>query len=255
MDRFFGKGFEPHEVCGMFTAGHLIMVVIFSVLAFLIIFFFRKMSVKRVGQCMLAISIFVTVVEIVKTTYRIVDGQPPSDWVPLYYCSLFIFASWLCNLKNRTLKTVGCSFITMGGACAAIIFTLYPSTSLNIYPLWHFESIYSYIYHLLMFTSGIIMVTSGFYKPKKEHAIHYFTFLAIAAIPSIILNLTVDNINCLFMNDAYELPVLSDIDAVAPWLYAIIAFIGQSILMFWGNLGIYIGGRNAIRWFKNRKNK
>ncbi len=255
MARFFGKEFSADEVCGMFTLGHFLMIGIFAILAFLIIFFFRKMSVKRVGHCMLAISIFITVVEIAKITYRVIDDQPAGDWIPLYYCSLFIFASWFCNLKNEWLRSVGCSFITMGGACAAIIFTLYPSTSLNIYPLWHFESIYSYIYHLLMFTSGVIMVTSGFYKPKREHALHYFVFLFLAAIPSIIINLTVENANCLFMNDAYELPVLSSIEAVAPWLYAIIAFLGQSVLMFWGNYGIYHGGKYIIEKIKSNNKK
>lgn len=241
MDSFFGKNFEADAVCGMFTPGHFFMVTIFIVLAAFIICIFRNISHRAFSFCMLGISILITSVEIMKIIYRSSHGQPPCDWIPLYYCSLFIFASWFCNFKNQTLRAVGCSFVTMGGILAALIFVAYPSTSINIYPLWHFESWWSYLYHLLMFTSGIIMMTSGYYRPKKEHAVHYFIFIVLATIPSVIINLLVENVNCLFLKDAYELPLLTQLCDFSPFLYGLSAFIGQAVLMFWGNFAIYNG--------------
>lgn len=247
MDNFFGKNFEADAVCGMFTPGHFMMVAIFIVLATLTIYFFRNIPQRAFSFCMLGISILITTVEIVKIIYRSGHGQPPCDWVPLYYCSLFIFASWFCNFKNPMLRAVGCSFVTMGGILAAIIFIVYPSTSINIYPLWHFESWWSYLYHLLMFTSGIIMMTSGYYRPKKEHAVHYFVFIVLATIPSVVINILVEDVNCLFLKDAYELPILTQICEFSPFLYGLIAFIGQAVLMFWGNFAIYNGILKLIK--------
>ena len=126
----------------------------------------------------------------------------------------------------------------MGGIIAAMTFCLYPSTSLAIYPIWYPESIHSYIYHIVLFCSGVTVLATGYYKPVAKDSLHYFIFMCLAAIPSVILNLTIGT-NCLFLADAYGLAFLPDIIAFSPVLYAVLAFLTQASAIFWVAFGVY----------------
>lgn len=222
----------------MFTPGHFFMIAFFIVASILILRVTVKLSHDKVRKLLLCEAIVFCSIEIIKISLRVYKGQPPTDWVPLYLCSLFLYATWFACSENRFLKTIGCSFISMGGIVGAITFCLYPSTSIAIYPIWHPESIHSYIYHIVMFCTGITIIATGYYKPRAKDSVNYLIFLSLAAVPSVILNLSVGT-NCLFLADAYGLAFLPDIIAFSPVLYGILAFLTQAVALFWFSYGVY----------------
>lgn len=238
MIKFFYDYFEPEQICGMYTPGHFLMIGFFIIASFLILRVTVRLSLEKVRKLNLWIAIIFTAIEIFKISLRIYKGHPPTDWVPLYFCSLYLYAVWFSLSKNEFVNKIGRTYIAMGGIVAAITFCLYPSTSLAIYPIWHPESIHSYIYHIVLFCSGVTVLTTGYYRPKAKDSIHYLIFMCIVAIPSVILNSTIGT-NCLFLADAYGLAFLPDIIAFSPVLYGILAFLMQASGVFWVDFAVY----------------
>ncbi|MBQ8162915.1 MAG: YwaF family protein [Clostridia bacterium] len=236
--KFFYDNFDSSQICGILSLGHIFTVILFAALSVLSIYFLKRLNGKQSKRFMLIVAISVTFMEIVKISLRIAKNQACDSWVPLYYCSLFIFAMWFTLAKNPKIQTIGYSYIGMGAILAAPLNILYPSTSLAIFPIWHPASVHSFLYHLIMFVTGIFILIKKIYIPKKEHSIVYFVFIFIACIPSVILNETVGT-NCMFLANAFGLPILGTLQSSQPIIYMLLVFIAQSIIIFWASFGAY----------------
>ena len=113
----FSVFFAPQGVfapCGMFTAPHLVataIAIIFSITAFLILKNrFNELRFRFLCRCF---AIIVTALEITKIVHSFTNGYTNLDaWVPISYCSLFIYSLWMAGFGNGTLKDAGESFIT-----------------------------------------------------------------------------------------------------------------------------------------------
>ncbi len=230
--------FENKGACGLFNIEHLISIICFIALLLFFLFLSRKMTDKGFKICHIVVAIAVTVAEIIKVTLKVSAGRGPDDWLPLYYCSLFIFAIWLSLLKNKTLSAVGYSYITMGGILAGTLFTLYPSTSLGMYPFFHPSCFHSFFYHLTMVYFGILLIWKKKYQPNPKHFIHYLSFILIACVPSYFFNEWLGS-NCMFLHNAFGLPILNDVLQFSHPLYMIVIIIAQTFGIYWVSYGIY----------------
>ncbi len=229
--KFFYDHFAPEDVAGLFNLTHLLYVIVFFALLSLALYRSRGMTDKVFRRLYLAVAVGVTVGEGVKIALRIFKNQWIDSWIPLYFCSLFLFAVWLPYSRHRPLKRAGYAYMTMGGIPAAICFTLYPSTSLALFPLFHPSTIYSGVFHFAMLYLGIMLLLRGEYRPEWRDGGPYFLFILFFAIPSVILN-RVYGTNCLFLRHAFKLPFLEPIIALSPYLYMALAFLAQSVLIF-----------------------
>ena len=248
---FFNDDFLPEDVAGLFSPAHFAYLIAFAVGMAILIKLSLGEDEKRERKIRLSIAIAVTVMEIVKIALRVYKGQHISSWIPLYYCSLFIFAVWLSLIPFESVARVGKSYIAMGGAMAALIFTIAPTTSIAIFPALHIATIHSFIYHFLMFYSGIMLFVRAGYQPRLSDGIGYFLFISLATVPSLIINERF-GANCMFLNDAFGLPFLSAIRESSHLMYMIIVFLAQSVLMFFGNFAFY---KLATRLKEKIKNK
>ena len=168
--QFFYDNFTSEDVAGMFTFWHLLYLIVFAGLVLLGLWLCKSLQDKKIQKIITWSAIIVTIVEVIKITLRIAKGGGTDTWIPLYYCSLFIYAIWMTRSKKEWLSRMGYAYITMGGILAAILFTHYPSTSLAIYPALHPASIHSLLYHSLMAFVGILVLWKKQYEPKKKDA-------------------------------------------------------------------------------------
>lgn len=236
--KFFYDNYTNEQICGMFTPLHIMTVLVFFISLGVALYFSKKISEQQVKKLHFIIAVVVSVLEILKITLRICKGQWYDDWVPLYFCSLFIFAIWISLSKNEKLNKIGYSYITMGGILASLFFTFYPSTSLALFPIWHPASIHSFVYHWIMFYTGMLFLMKKQYTPTVKDALKYFIFILIACVPSYFLNETLGT-NCMFLRDAFKLPILDTILQKSKVLYMIIVIIGQSVVVYWLSYGVY----------------
>ena len=236
--KMFYDNFTKDQICGIFTTGHFVAIIVFIVLAVLVIVLSKKLTVEKTKKLLLAIAICVTIMEIVKIAIRIYKGDAPRSWIPLYYCSLFIFAIWCACSKNTFFQNLGYSFMVFGGIVAAIVFTIYPSTSLMIFPIWHPGSIHSLIYHWLMFYSGVLVLMKSLYKPQPKHAVHYFIFVSIACVAAVVVNHFLGT-NMMLLRNPIRVEILDKIYNASHGLYIFLAYIAQSVLIYWTSYAIY----------------
>lgn len=226
------------ETCGMFNIWHLLVVLLFFVCLGLMLWLSRRMTPAKVQWTQLVVAILVTVLEIIKIGVRVSRGQAPDSWMPLYYCSLFLFAIWLSLCRWEPLRRMGCAYMSMGGILASILFTFYPSTSLAISPLFSTAVLHSFLYHLVMCYTGLLILTKGSYVPRKRDALHYFLFVFAACILAVFVNGRLDT-NCMFMRHPFGLPLLQPLLEYSPLLYMALVSVAQSVLMFWFNFWLY----------------
>ncbi len=224
------------EICGLFNPLHFFTIVLFFGLLAGALFLSRKVSQMGADRIVFWLGVATTVLEAIKITRRVSQGQGVESWIPLFYCSLFLFAVWLIRLRWMPLKRAGYSFITMGGILAAVFFTFYPSTSLAMYPILSLACLHSFLYHFLMSYCGILILWKRLYIPQRKDSLYYFLFVGLACAVAIGLNARLGS-NCMFMQHPFKLPVLQPILEFSKPLYMLIVGLAQASLMFWDILG------------------
>lgn len=196
--------FEP---CGMFTFPHIV-TAIFCVIGVVIALcftknYFKGEQRKKLLRCS---ALTLTILEAAKITHCFIHDNLYLDaWFPLSYCSLFIIALWISGYCKTPLKYFAEAFISFGCPFAGIAFLVFPTTSLMSYPIWHFFSLYSMIYHSLMLFIGITLLrqeANFTFQKYKNYCIFVMPFSVVA----ISLN-AIFGSNLMNLREPYNIPI------------------------------------------------
>lgn len=246
LSKFFCKENE-YEPVGMFSVGHMVTLIIFLLIVAFCAYKCRKIGKDKAIFLTKIIAIVVTVLEIIKITIAFINGEGDKldHWVPLYFCSMFIYAAWLAGYAKGKIADLGRAFVGTGGIIAGLSFLIFPTTSFTMYPLFHYFCMYSMVYHSLMVFLGITYLLNGVVKIDKKSFIDYVIFCSVLNILAIIVNsipiyIHVDNVptsgynypypyytNFMFLKRAGNIPVkiLCDISDKVPVIFTILMFI------------------------------
>lgn len=246
LSKFFCKENE-YEPIGMFSVGHIVTLIIFLLIVAFCAYKCRKIGKDKAIFLTKIIAIVVTVLEIIKITIAFINGEGDKldHWVPLYFCSMFIYAAWLAGYAKGKIADLGRAFVGTGGIIAGLSFLIFPTTSFTMYPLFHYFCMYSMVYHSLMVFLGITYLLNGVVKIDKKSFIDYVIFCSVLNILAIIVNsipiyIHVDNVptsgynypypyytNFMFLKRAGNIPVkiLCDISDKVPVIFTILMFI------------------------------
>ena len=197
-----------NPACGMFNIEHLIAVIVCLLLVVLAIIFTRKFNYKKINTLLKITTFVITILEIIKIAFNIYyEGfSYPNNFIPLHFCSLFIYSLWFSGFGKNKIKKLGESFISGGCIIAGLFFLLMPSTSLQLYPIYHFQCIYSLLFHSLMLYFGIIYFIKGYFKYSFKNYFYYIVFVSIACLLAFILNNILDT-NLMFIDNPWGLPI------------------------------------------------
>ena len=246
LSKFFCKENE-YEPVGMFSVGHIVTLIIFLLIVAFCAYKCRKIGKDKAIFLTKIIAIVVTVLEIIKITIAFINGEGDKldHWVPLYFCSMFIYAAWLAGYAKGKIADLGRAFVGTGGIIAGLSFLIFPTTSFTMYPLFHYFCMYSMVYHSLMVFLGITYLLNGVVKIDKKSFIDYVIFCSVLNILAIIVNsipiyIHVDNVptsgynypypyytNFMFLKRAGNIPVkiLCYISDKVPVIFTILMFI------------------------------
>lgn len=213
--------FEP---CGMFTTSHIIATLICFSLVAILLFAFKKRRNEFTKLKLIRFSaVLLTVLEIIKITHSFIYGDYYLDaWFPLSYCGIFIFALWMAGYGKNKIKRVGEAFIAFGCPFAGIAFLIFPTTSLMIFPVWHYFSLYSLFFHSLMMYVGFTLLFDEKRLDLKTY-LSYAVFVIIFAVPAIILNSIFDS-NLMNLREPFNVPIqfFQVLGEAYPFLYTLI---------------------------------
>lgn len=179
-----------YKPCGIFTKGHFILIIITIIEIFIALKYSFKKNKEEVHKIIKNITIVFWILEVIKIIYSI-NHNPLSavnTYLPLYYCSMLLYAGLLSSFGKNKLKRIGDVFLATGSIIGGTVFLIYPSTSLPTYPAFHFLSIHSFLFHGTMIYIGLLINKTGYIKLRKEDIKYFASLVGIMCIIALIVN-------------------------------------------------------------------
>ena len=196
-----------YPAVGLFSIQHIIFAIICIVLIGIFVFLNRKMTSEQFDRRVKYYAAVITCLEAFKIAWCWANGQfEVNNWVPLYFCSLFLFSLWFASTNIKWLKKLGYSYMAMAGIICGLVFIISPSTSFNTYPIFHFQCLYSMIFHSMMVYCGFMVFVTKSIKLEMKSVYKYWLF----CIPFIILATIINEIeksNLMFFRSPNGIPL------------------------------------------------
>jgi hypothetical protein len=183
------------EIFELFTWQHFVCIIICLVAVFIAYKLTKKISQENVVKMTRIFAYVITGFEVVKIIFKLAWGQLKDldQWLPLSFCSLFIYALWMAGFSRGTLGKTGCSFIMGGCFVGGLAYIIFPTTSLQWFPPYHFISIHSMLFHSAMLYLSLIYIKKKMMTFDFEAYKYYGTYVAIASIVALAFNFGIKN--------------------------------------------------------------
>lgn len=226
--------------CGIFSIEHFILLAITVICIIIALKATYRLEKDEVKKIIRRSTIFLWILEIIKIVFNIKNYgfKAINQYVPLYFCSLVLYAGIFSGYCKGKLKRAGDVFLSTGGIVGGIIFLLVPLTSLTNYPAIHFISIHSFILHGTMVYIGLLMLITKYIIIEKKDIIYYSATIVIVSTIAYIINLIFDS-NLMFISQNYPGTFIEIIYNLSGKLFPIVMVVAQATLPFYVVYGIY----------------
>lgn len=171
-----------------FSLERIIFLLVCFIISVLLIIRIKK-DIKAAKHTILSFWIFSVIIDLLKyifyNAYCFKNNLPFDSFeFPLWICSIYLFVVPLSLFaKNLTIKDACNAFICSLSMIGGIINFIFPTDS-----LFSFMGLHTFLYHFMLVITPIIMLTSGYYKPKFNHSIGAIIIFIMYAIPVYIFN-------------------------------------------------------------------
>ena len=229
---FAGPG--KYKPCGMYTIGHAVLLVITIICILIALKFTKNKTKEQIVKIIRNITIFLWILEVIKIIFNLMVGNAsnPNTYIPLYFCSIILYAGILSGFCKGKLKHIGDVFLSTGGMIAGILFVLSPNTSLPTYPLFHYISIQSFILHGSMIYLGILLNITNYIDVKAKDIIYYAGIMVFVSIVAYIFNSIFDS-NLMFISKDFPGTVISFVYNLTGKLFTLTMIVIQATVPFY----------------------
>ncbi len=235
---FFKDGIG--EIPGLFGWEHLVFALVAILMVTLLLYFSLKKKDLNVTK-VIRISFWVTfILEVLKIIWNLTlrSDVTFSDWIPLYFCSIFIYASFLAGYFKGRVRAAGLSFLYHGAIIGGIVYFICPNTCMLVHPFLHVLTIHALVYHVVLIYVGLLIVIKKEYIPSVKNAIGYLVLTYIVCILAYITNLILDSNLMLISRDFGTWP-LTVLYSTFKGFYPLIVSTIQNVGTFFASLGVY----------------
>ena len=231
------KNLKP---CGLFSLGHFLLLAITFFCIIVALKYTKNKSKEQIKNIIRNSTCLLWILEIVKIFYsiKIYGFLAINKYVPLYFCSLILYAGIFSGFCNNVLKKVGDTFLATGGIVAGLVFLICPLTSLTTYPTFHFISIQSFILHGTMLYLGLLVLISNYVTLEKTDFKYYAILIISISIIAFVINLIFDS-NLMFISQNYPGTFIEIIYKLSGKMFPIVMILGQVYLPFYLIYGLY----------------
>ena len=231
---------EEVTPCGMFSIEHFIMLGITAICIASALKYTKNMEKENVKKLIQRSTIILWSLEIIKIIFNIINYgiNEVNKYVPLYFCSLILYAGIFSGFCKGVLKKIGDVFLSTGGIIAGLIFLISPLTSLTTYPAIHFISIHSFILHGTMVYIGLLMLITGYTTIKKSDIKYYSAIILVISGVAYVVNLIFDS-NLMFISQNYPGTFIEIIYNITGPIFPIFMVTAQATMPFYIVYGIY----------------
>ena len=182
MDFFASRGEYPPA--GLFSTGHVFMLICCIALLVILIRTLLKNESENPYRLVRFVAVLVFVLEIVKTVWGLSAGRYNAwyDYLPIWFCSLFIPFSLVAGFGKGKIKELALSFLYYGGLMGGSTYLVFPTTSIGRYPFWHFITFHSMLYHTLMIFVALYVVKNHLINPSMKDMKSYVITIIAACV-------------------------------------------------------------------------
>ncbi len=193
-----------YKPCGLFNIKHLILFLITIAGIALAV---KKTKVEKredIKKIIRNLTIVIWILEIIKIIYTISIGQGKNlnKVVPLYYCSILLYAGAFSSFGKGVVQKIGDVFLATGGIVGGLVFLIFPTTSLPEYPMLHFISLHSFSFHGIMVYLGIIINKFKYIKLKMSDLKYYASLILLVCVLAYIVN-SISGSNLMFISQDF----------------------------------------------------
>ena len=225
-----------YEPCGIFTTDHFILIGITIISIIIALKFTSNKSKEKVYSIIKKITIIMCILEVVKISFNLQQNsfRDVNTYMPLYYCSILLYAGLLSSFGKGALKRAGDVCLATGSVIGGIVFIIYPSTSLPMYPAFHFLSIHSFLFHGTMIYLGILINKTQYIELEQNDIKYFASVIGIMSIVALIIN-KLFNGNLMFISNNFPgtpIEILYDITN-GGIMYTLIMVLAQMTLPFY----------------------
>lgn len=237
---------DKYPPCGMFTFSHFILLCLGLLLFVVLVKRSKHWDERTVLSFTKATAILVILLEGTKIAFNFFNGYTWIDaWVPISFCSIFIYALQISAHGKGILKQMGDAYLSGSAFVAGLVFLLFPSTSLMNYPAWHYLCLYSIFFHVLMMAFNVIYVRNLKMTVDFHHYKLYLALVCFFVAISLMINTTWES-NLMLIRQPFNIPFprIQSLFENTPFLYTLFAVISYSVVPY-----------AVTRLFINIKNK
>ena len=225
-----------YKPCGIFTIGHFILFAITVICIIIALKFTYKKNKEEVYKIIKFLTIIMCLLEIVKIAFNLKENSiyDVNTYMPLYYCSILLYAGLLSSFGKGIFKRIGDLSLATGSPIGGIVFMIYPSTSLPMYPAFHFLSIHSFLFHGTMVYLGILLNKTKYIELQKQDVKYFASLIGIMSFFALIVN-KLFNGNLMFISNNFPgtpIEILYNLTN-GGLIYSIIMIIAQMTLPFY----------------------
>ena len=196
---FTHKDFLPpaSEMAGtLFTPLHFIFSGIVLIAVIFGALWLSKKSEKTIRISFGIIWAVMTVLEAVKIIWETYSGADvhfeAGGVLPLYPCSIFMYAMPLVIFGKGIVRYMGCGYVCTLGVLGGSINFFYPANVLSNYSCISFAGFHTFFYHGALLFCAIVMLKSGYHSFKKASR---FWHLLLPAVPALAVSIPANLVN------------------------------------------------------------
>lgn len=225
-----------YNMVGLFTKGHFLLASVTIICILLALKLTSPRKKKDIHNMIRWIVIFIWILEIWRIVYsvRLNSLSAVNTYIPLYYCSILLYAGVLSSFGKNSLKRVGDVVLSAGVFIGGVVFLILPSTSLSFYPAFHLLSIHSFIYHGMMIYLGLLVNMNNYIELRRGDIKYFFSLILGMGIIAFIINRHFGS-NLMFISTNYDVFPIGDIYRLTNGgiLFTLIILLSHSIFPFY----------------------
>lgn len=204
---FTHKDFLPpaNEISGtLFTPLHIVFALIMLSLVIGLAVLLSKKNERTIRITLGVIWATLTILEILKIVWETYSGKTVNFEVtgvlPLYPCSIFMYAMPLALFGKGKIRYMGCGYVCSLGFLGAAVNFIYPANILGNYSCISFAGFHTFFYHGSMLFTALVMLMSGYhsYKNAKKPL-----DLLLPAVPALFVSIIANMVNFSPINSDY----------------------------------------------------
>ena len=245
---FFARA-GKYKACGLFSVGHFVLIGITLVCIIIALKKNVHKNKEEVYKIIRNLTIVVWVLEILKISFNLQYFKiyNVKEWIPLYYCSLLLYAGFLSSFTKGPFKRAGDVFLATGSIVGGAVFIFMPTTSLLTYPAFHFISFHSFFFHGTMFYLTILINVTHYIEIKRDDIIYFAALVGLVCLAALAVNIKFSS-NLMFISKNFPNTPIEPIYNLTGRLFTPLMIIGQMTVPFYVSYGF-------IKLFKKFFNK